>query len=178
MQQQHHQLAEQHAMPLHEPQHRQLPVDAYHHQRQQQHEQQPDSQQLLQVCVSRAEEPPGFQLLVTLPGCCLEDVRIKAWDDGRLLIRAALQPAAPDHDSAGHTRGADSAAAAATAAGLQLGSRRDGKGVPDAAGDASQADVGVQMVERLVQLPGRIAASSAGALMTHHGQLYVRVNDA
>jgi hypothetical protein len=128
--------------------------------------------------VSRAEDPPGFQLLVTLPGCCLEDVRIKTWDNGRLLIRAAQQPAATTSAANTHGSGANPAAAVADAGGLQLGSgclNRQGASAEDA---AQQAGAGVQMVERIVQLPGRIAASTAGALMTHHGQLYVRVHDA
>jgi HSP20 family molecular chaperone IbpA len=168
---QHHQdqLYEQQAVQQHEAQ---LPANS-----QQQQQQQEDQQQLLQVSVSRAEEPPGFQLLVTLPGCCLEDVRIEAWDGGRLLIRAALQPAATGSAGATHGPAANSAAATATAAGQQLG---DGQDAQEAsAGDAvAQAGVGGQVVERVVQLPGRIAASTAGALMTQHGQLYVRVNDA
>jgi hypothetical protein len=173
----HHQdqLHEQQAMQLQEPQHCQLPSDSH---QQQQHQQREDEQQLLQVSVSRAEDPPGFQLLVTLPGCCLEDVRIKAWDDGRLLIRAALQPAATGSAGSTHAFGANPAAATANAAGLQLGDtclNRQGASAEDA---AQAAGVGVQTVERIVQLPGRIAASTAGALMTHHGQLYVRVNDA
>jgi hypothetical protein len=32
-------------------------------------------------------------------------------------------------------------------------------------------------VEKVIQLPGRVRAASAQALMTLHGQLYVRVDD-
>jgi hypothetical protein len=145
------------AMPPQLQEHPQLPHDNPHLQQQQQQQQQPpqqqqDQQQLLQVCVSRAEDPPGFQVLVTLPGCCLDDVRITAWDDGRLLLRVALHPAA--------------AAAAAVPHDVQQDT-----------GPHTHAHE-AQVMERLVQLPGRIAASTAGALMTHNGQLYVRVNDA
>jgi hypothetical protein len=140
-----------------------------------QQQQQQDQQQQLQVCVSRAEDPPGFQVLVTLPGCCLEDVRIKAWDDGRLLLRTALQqPAATTAAAAaGNVHGAFADPAAA-AAGVQ----------PDAGPEMHPAGVSntvwsdVQVIEKVVQLPGRIAANTARALMTHHGQLYVRMNDA
>jgi hypothetical protein len=75
-------------------------------------------------------------VLCLMPGFMIDEVRIRAWDEGRLLIRAAPR-------------------------------------------DAQAAALwGVQPVERNIALPGRIRANSAQALMTLHGQLYVRVNDA
>ncbi|KAF6262176.1 hypothetical protein COO60DRAFT_677318 [Scenedesmus sp. NREL 46B-D3] len=136
----------------------------------QQQQPQQDPQQLLQVAVSRAGDPAGYQVLVSLPGCCLKDVRIQAWDDGRLLLRASLHPAA----AAGSARGAPEADRtvhdpAATRVQHDAVASRVGKG--------AVAGLAVHAVERLVRLPARVAASTARALMTHHGQLYVRVND-
>ncbi len=83
----------------------------------------------------RADDPPGFEILCLMPGFMIDEVSIKAWDDGRMQIRA--QPKEP----------------------------------------RAGALWGLKPIERLIQLPHAINAASAQALMTLHGQLFVRVND-
>jgi hypothetical protein len=77
-----------------------------------------------------------------MPGYMIDEVKIRAWNEGKLLVRAA--PKSP------------SAAAAGGGGGGGWGRRP---------------------VEKTILLPGPIDATSAQALMTVHGQLYVRIND-
>lgn len=84
----------------------------------------------------RAEAPPGYEVLCLAPGFQLDEISVKCWDSGKLLIRAT--PKDP----------------------------------------AMAAMWGVTPMEKVVQLPRAVQASSAQALLTLHGQLYLRVNDA
>lgn len=86
--------------------------------------------------ILRAEEPPGFEVLCLAPGYMIDEIKIKCWDDGRLLIKASPK-------------------------------------------DERNAQLwNIHPIERHIKLPGTVNARSAQALMTLHGQLYIRINDA
>ncbi|KAL6755080.1 hypothetical protein V8C86DRAFT_2684172 [Haematococcus lacustris] len=98
-------------------------------------------QQLVQVVVRgpgykvlAVQEPAGFELLMLAPGFTQEEVAVRAWDEGLLLVHASPL-------------------------------------------DPIQAELwSMQAIHTLIKLPSRIKARSAQALMTLHGQLYVRVD--
>ncbi|KXZ44794.1 hypothetical protein GPECTOR_62g909 [Gonium pectorale] len=85
--------------------------------------------------VLRCGDPPGYEVFCLIPGYQLSEVSVRAFDCGKLVIRA--EPS-----------------------------------------DAGRAALwGMTPICHLIQLPRRVRAVSAQALMTLHGQLYVRLND-
>ncbi|GLI67930.1 hypothetical protein VaNZ11_012257, partial [Volvox africanus] len=84
--------------------------------------------------VLRCSTPPGYEIFCLVPGYQIDEVSVRAYDSGKLIIRA--QP----HDI--------------ERAGLW----------------------GISPLCHIVQLPRAVRAESAQALMTLHGQLYIRVN--
>ncbi|EFJ48286.1 hypothetical protein VOLCADRAFT_91035 [Volvox carteri f. nagariensis] len=84
--------------------------------------------------VLRCSDPPGFEVFCLVAGYLLEEVSVRAYDYGKVIIQA--QP-----------RNSERAAL-----------------------------WGISPLRHVVQLPGAVHAESAQALMTLHGQLYVRIN--
>lgn len=99
----------------------------------------PSDSFLLHIQVSYVSDPPGFEILCLIPGFSIDQVKIRAWNDGRMMIKGAQ-----DQDQAGSH-------------------------------DLTVQDQDHMTVTKVLQLPARIIAQSAQAVMTESGQLYVRV---
>ncbi|GAB4819164.1 hypothetical protein N2152v2_006210 [Parachlorella kessleri] len=91
--------------------------------------------------------PPGFEIFCLLHGVTLNQIHVRCWSNGRVLIKA------------------DPPAAALLAAPAPLLLHETGPG--------QQQE---PLFQQMVQLPGRLDTHSAQALFTAHGHLYVRVN--
>ena len=88
------------------------------------------------IRVLRAPDgPPGYEVLLMLPGIMLDELSIKCFNSGHMLIEASPR-------------------------------------------DPAYCEVwGVRPCRRRLTLPGPVQADTAQALMTLHGQVYIRVND-
>ena len=86
--------------------------------------------------MKRAKSPLGYEIFMVVGGYNIEDIRIRCFDEGRLLIRG--EP----HDK--------------VAANLWA----------------------IKPLREEIKLQNRVDAGTARALMTLHGLLYIRVNDA
>ncbi|KAL4437509.1 hypothetical protein ABPG77_003490 [Micractinium sp. CCAP 211/92] len=120
-------------------------------------------------------QPGGFELFMLLPGLSIEEVSVRCWSSGLMLIKA--EPRLPRQPSAA----VELAPGAAAAGGLGGGGA--GAEAPTTPGPtrlpaapATPAAVSPSPESVQIQLPSRVDAHSATAQFTAVGQLYVRIN--